>query len=758
MTGWLLTRLWRGSGAWQWLLAAVLVATVGLATLVVLFLSSIPAALDRQESRIAWTQPPDWMDQADPHQDPDHVYLRDTRDRVGEAPVTIVNVAVVGDGVPAPPGVGAFPGPGEVLLSPALADRLQATGDADRYGRVVGTIGARALAGPEALMALRGTLPDQLAPVAPPALRLRDAPGSQPDPVLALVLALAGAAMLGPPLLLAYLSTRAASRSRQRQSAALVIAGAPRRLLVRLAAAEAGVGAVLGTALGAGAFLLLRGVLAPLVVEPPAPFPADLVPAWPVLLLTAIALPLAVVLIAVRAARRAVRDPLAATVTAREPAGTWRWAVVGVLVLMVAAAAGLSGMLPRSQTVVLAVLAGAVSLLLVAPALCRGLGSALLRSSRAAAVLAGGSLTAAPRAAARLVSTAVLAVFVAATFVVAFPAAVDAAYREQPVIEQSAQVVSVELPATASQDVQRLAGDLRRLDGVDAVATVLIGTVQTGSQALTVWLGDCSAVVAAADMDPASCSADHPVTLSSTAASGLADAGAEISGLATREVTPFLEPDLDAPWALPLPPGRTQALQTSPAAVDRPQIMVDVGSAGLDTSAFRPTLITVRVGDPRVVEEIGRLALATDPSADVRTRESAQAGFDGGLRRYYSLMVWGAGLTMLTAAVAVFTGALATNIERARTTSVLWAVGARVRTLRRASLLSIVAPLVVLSALAGVLGLLSGLLIVPGTAPVWSALLGLWPVLAGLAVTVVAGVAASWSVRATTATTQIRHE
>lgn len=760
MTRWLLARLWRGSGPWQWLLAGVLVGTVALATLMVLFLASIPAALDRQESRLAWTQAADWTQQADPAQDSDYVLIHSVIDRLYAGDVTVVNVAVRGAGIAPPPGVPVFPAPGEVLLSPALQNALQDRGDQERYGQIAGLVGPQAIAGPDALLALRGVEYGQLSPVAVPARGLSDTPQSQVDPVLALVLTLAGAALLAPPLLLAYVSTRAASRTRQRRAATLVIAGVSRRLLTRLVAVEAAVGAGLGALLGLGLLLLLRPALAPLVVEPPVPFATDLTPPWAVVLLTLLLLPLLVVLIALRTARRSVRDPLASVVTAREGGGTRLWAGLGILVLVAGVASGLSGVLPRSQAVIVAMVSGGLALLLLAPAVCRGLGAALLRSSHGSAVLAGGSLAASPRAAARLVSTASLAVFVATTFVLVFPTAVKAAYRDQPVIEQSDRVVSVQLQAAPPEQVEHLAGQVFALPEVEAVATVLTGQVQTGSSALGVWIGDCPAVVEAADMDPASCSPDHAVTQTPTAQAELSDAGeAQISDLAPREVAALTDvPDFDAPSALPLPEDRVLALQTSGSAVDRPQIIVDAAAAALDASAFRPTLLHAKVGDPAAVDQIRRLALQADPTAQVATRESSQQGFDGGLRRYYALMSWGAALTMITAAAGVFTGAVSGHIERARTTSVLRAVGARVATLRRASLLAILAPLATMSALALLLGLLSALLIVPGTTPVWAALQGLWPVLLGLGLTALAGAAASWLVGATSTTTQIRHE
>ncbi|MGF0164362.1 ABC transporter permease [Streptomyces koyangensis] len=49
---------------------------------------------------------------------------------------------------PLPPGVAAWPGPGQAVLSPALRAALATEGSVDRYGKVVGTIGAEGLSVP----------------------------------------------------------------------------------------------------------------------------------------------------------------------------------------------------------------------------------------------------------------------------------------------------------------------------------------------------------------------------------------------------------------------------------------------------------------------------------------------------------------------------------------------------------------------------------------------------------------------------------
>ncbi|WP_329134997.1 ABC transporter permease [Streptomyces sp. NBC_01476] len=69
-------------------------------------------------------------------------------DTVNERYVTIVKVVPPARDAPLPPGVSHWPGPGESLLSPALAEQGRSEGIADRYGKQVGTIGAAGLSSP----------------------------------------------------------------------------------------------------------------------------------------------------------------------------------------------------------------------------------------------------------------------------------------------------------------------------------------------------------------------------------------------------------------------------------------------------------------------------------------------------------------------------------------------------------------------------------------------------------------------------------
>ncbi|NML53956.1 hypothetical protein HHL19_32380 [Streptomyces sp. R302] len=86
-------------------------------------------------------------------------------DPYGSRPFRRIFLARAGPGpVPRPPGVAAFPGPGEGVVSPVLRDVLAANPGVSGFvpGRVTGTIGAAGFGGPDELYAYVGTAPDKL--------------------------------------------------------------------------------------------------------------------------------------------------------------------------------------------------------------------------------------------------------------------------------------------------------------------------------------------------------------------------------------------------------------------------------------------------------------------------------------------------------------------------------------------------------------------------------------------------------------------
>lgn len=743
MTIWLLGRLWRGAGHVQWALTAVLVSTAALAAVVLLAMASVPAAFQSQEDRLAWTQlPRDWTAQADPETTADYIYVYPVLDHVAGQQVTVVNVATHGEGVAPPAGIPRFPAPGETLISPALQDTLaQHPEVSERYGEVAGEISADSLLGPNHLMAVRGATEQQLDPVAVPITKLSHEAAPASSTTLTLLLSLAGVALLVPPLLLAYTATSALTQAHRRRTANLVVAGTPAAVIRHLVAGEALMASSLGILLGGAAFLGSRPALAGLLVGDPGPFPSDLTPAWPLVLMIAVGLPLIVTGIGLRTARAAVHQPLISTITAREQTPTGWPAAVGVLLLASALTLGWAGILTGTRQTLSLMALGGTGLVLVLPWLSRHTGRWMLSSRRPALVLAGGWLEAAPWSAARGVVAASLAVFVATVFVMLNPTAVAAV--PDPVIQQAPGTVTIEGRALSADQVSALVDDLRQITGVQAAAPVIEGTVQTGQHPLTTWIGDCRQIATAAELAEINCDDSSAAWTTPAAEAALQDPSLQVTGLAPATVRSLTAPpDPDEVEALPIPAAAPE-LRTATAATDRPHLIIDPGRARLDVSGFRPTLVLVRTTDPAALTQVRTAALTTDPTSQVATRATSQEGYDGRLREYYSLMLWGATGTFLIAAAALFASALTGIVRRSTSTAVVQAMGTPTHTLRTAVLLSVSAPMAFGTALALLIGIscASSLLYSLGS-PSAAGLIGLWPLVPAIILATAAGATA----------------
>ncbi|MFJ9147599.1 FtsX-like permease family protein [Streptomyces sp. NPDC102270] len=262
-----------GRRGWQGQLLAAAAATVSSLVLLVLFAAWHGAGA--RADATAWRTP-----QPDRHGTA--VQALTTTFVRGE-PVTVVSLAQLPGRkpTPAPPGVAAFPKPGQVYLSPALAElahRLPARQLADRFPKTASyeTIGAAGLAAPDELVAVVGRSASD--PAVSPAAG--DAPldsgliarvvisgysGTTPSPFTVYDQSgmLLGAGLLVVPvLMLATASGRLGAARREQRLAALRLAGAtPRQILAMTGAETAAVGAA-GAAAGALAYRLLLPALA----------------------------------------------------------------------------------------------------------------------------------------------------------------------------------------------------------------------------------------------------------------------------------------------------------------------------------------------------------------------------------------------------------------------------------------------------------------------------------------------------------------
>jgi len=319
---------------------------VGIGVAMLLLAASVPAAIDAREQRGAdrdWQQvlSTDDAGPASPADDADApTAMADDTLLIAQAYTTFRGRPVWGRAVqaggpqaPLPPGVTRLPGPGEAVVSPALAELLAGPDGAllaPRIGeRIIGEIGPAGLTGPAELAFYRGV--DTLH--AESHERVAAFGGGQPGepfgPTLTLLLVVIFVVLLLPIVVFLGAAVRFGGASRDRRLAALRLAGADRRMITRIAAGEALAGALLGLAVGALLFAIGRQI-APLVqVWNLSVFASDIRPPAVLVGLVAVAAPLAAVVVGLAALRGVVVEPLGVVRrgTPRRRRPWWRLAV-----------------------------------------------------------------------------------------------------------------------------------------------------------------------------------------------------------------------------------------------------------------------------------------------------------------------------------------------------------------------------------------------------------------------------------------------
>ncbi|MFD8799434.1 ABC transporter permease [Streptomyces atroolivaceus] len=214
-----------------------------------------------------------------------------------------------------PPGVTAFPAPGEMAASPALRDLLASPEGGllkERlpYG-ITATIADEGLRSPGELYFYAGS--DSLTP-ATGGHRLAaygdDTPGTPLTPVLVVLVILICVVLLAPVAIFIATAVRFGGDRRDRRLAALRLIGTDIRTTRRIAAGEALFGSLLGLLAGLVFFLVGRRFVGHIEVWNHSAFPSDLTPAaWPAALI-AVAVPLSAVLVTLVAMRSVAAEPL----------------------------------------------------------------------------------------------------------------------------------------------------------------------------------------------------------------------------------------------------------------------------------------------------------------------------------------------------------------------------------------------------------------------------------------------------------------
>jgi hypothetical protein len=402
----------------------VTAAGVGLGVALLLLAAVTLPAFQAHEARAGWTDTSEHNvrpTQDESRTDPLLWRMRD--DGFDGRDLLRVDVAPLGPHSPVPPGISRLPGPGELAVSPALKRLMTAVPTAqlaDRFpGRVVATVGRAALQAPDSLVVFVGSDPAHLTG-RPGVIEVRSIEGeprhAAPTRFGRVIIGIGGAALLLPILVLIATATRLAAARREQRLAAMRLVGALPRQVRTLAAVEAAVSAMCGTALGFAGFAVVRPYAARTDLDGSRFFPTDLHLTWSSAALIGLGVPVLSALAALVSLRNVQMSPLGVTRSAtRKPAAWWRVIplIAGVIAFVVTlpiltGAAGDGAVWLLAAVMALLI----VGIVVVGPWLTTGVGKVLIWTSRrAATTIAGHRLTADPSASFRSISGLVLAVF-----------------------------------------------------------------------------------------------------------------------------------------------------------------------------------------------------------------------------------------------------------------------------------------------------------------------------------------------------------
>lgn len=352
-------------------------------------------------------------------------------DYYGGDEITRIDLARLDESAPVPPGLDAFPDPGEVWVSPALAELLEGVPDedfVDRYdGTIAGTLGEEALAHEGELLAVVGREADAAAmttersmadTVSPRTIDgFDDGDSSSVYGFYQIAAILATILMAVPVAVFGAAAARLTVARRDERLAALRLIGATPGQVVRLTLVETVLAAAAGSAVGTLLWMASTPLFARIPIDGGSWYVADLWGGAVWTPLVAAAVPVMVAVSAVVGLRGVVISPLGVARRVR-PKGlrAVRLAAFACLALAFMVASqmvGGSDML--ALAIVLALFAATIGALnLVGPWVVQVIGRVLAGAARGPArMLAARRLIDDPKAAWRAVGGVALAGFIA---------------------------------------------------------------------------------------------------------------------------------------------------------------------------------------------------------------------------------------------------------------------------------------------------------------------------------------------------------
>lgn len=259
---------------------------------------------------------------------------------VGADYVQLTAVAPTGPNSPVPPGLSRLPAPGEVMVSPALAEKLNSSEGASLKARlpgtVVGQIAEPGVADAADLTAYYGSTAAEIKAEGENASSVysygKPPEGFALSAVMWMVVAPIAAVLLLPLLIFVTTASRMGAAQRERRLAALRLIGVDARQIKRVAAAESLVGAVIGLVAGGALFSALRPFIGDWLPFGLRVFADDFTPSWVSLLVIVLLVPGLAVGSALFGLRRTIVEPLG-VVRHGKPVRRrmwWRWTITGV--------------------------------------------------------------------------------------------------------------------------------------------------------------------------------------------------------------------------------------------------------------------------------------------------------------------------------------------------------------------------------------------------------------------------------------------
>lgn len=365
-------RLAVGGGRTSWVRFALSTVGIAIAAAVLLLGASVSTMVAAKQDRTAADEPAGGT----PVEGRAPVYVdRGWTEFRGES-ITVLYLHAAGDGHAVPPGVDDLPGPGEVLVSPALARLLDSPDGellAPRFpGEVVGTLGTPVVPTPQTLKAYVGVGPELIgSPDVETAYAFGPTDGGSGrglPPELLLLVAIGAVVLLLPVFIFVAATSRIAGAERDRRLAALRLVGSGSRQVRRIAAAESLVAAVAGLVLGGAVFLVGRQFAERVELFGTGVYTADVVPDPVLAVVVVLAIPTLAALTALVALRRTIIEPLGVVRRSRPVRRRLWWRVLLVAVGVALLLTG-GGAVRNSDPWVTAVVAGAVLLLVGVPVL-----------------------------------------------------------------------------------------------------------------------------------------------------------------------------------------------------------------------------------------------------------------------------------------------------------------------------------------------------------------------------------------------------